>query len=185
MAEMTKRKRAFSLVELVVTVSILSSLAAVVVPEVSRQVVNSRIDCIEGELTAIKKAVCALHGDMRTFPANAAPGNDPGLQSNATVPFDRCAAWHGPYIDRWPRRHPWGGTYDYEFSRNDLFDYDGVRGNEVFLSVKGGLDRNILDRIDADIDDGIPYSGHVRHDGSARLWFYIGEGSCWNALAQR
>lgn len=174
-----RSERAFSLIELVIVVSVLTLLAAVVTPQVNRIVIKSKVSRIETEMKTIKTAVNTLFADLTVFPAEASVNTDPGLQAASQVPDEYTTAWLGPYLDRWPTAHPWGGSYDYDHGSNANFNNDGTLGNEVFLTVRDNLTADILARIDSDLDDGSPLTGNIRHDASSTLRYYIGEGPAW------
>jgi general secretion pathway protein G len=174
-----RNERAFSLLELIIVVSVLTVLAAVITPQVNRMVIKSKISRIETEMKTIKTAVNTLFADMKVFPADAGANVDPGLQSARAVPADLEANWLGPYLDHWPTAHPWGGSYDYDHGSNANFNKDGILGNEVFLTVRDNLTADILGRIDSDLDDGSPLTGNIRHDASSTLRYFIGEGPAW------
>ncbi len=174
-------KRGFSAIELIVVLSCIAILSAIVAPPISMYVMNTKIRTIEEDLTAIRTAVKAASADLEVFPDDVAAGVDPGLRSNQAVPVDFCTAWKGPYLDAWPAACPWGGTYNYERGSCAVFDFDFVSGNEVYLEVEGAFPKGALECIDADLDDGIRFSGRVRHDGASRLSYYLGEGSCWKS----
>lgn len=174
-------KRGFSAIELIVVLSCIAILSAIVAPPVSMYVMNAKVHTIEEDLRAIKAAVKAARADLGVFPDDVAMGVDPGLRTNQSVPVNLCSGWKGPYLDAWPAKCPWGGTYNYERGSCAVFDYDFVTGNEVYLEVEGVFPESVLNSIDADLDDGMRFSGNVRHDGASRLSFYLGEGNCWKA----
>ena len=174
-----RREKAFSLIELVIVVSVLTILAAVVTPQVNRIVIKSKVSRLESEIRAIKTAVNTLFSDLAVFPADVERSTDPGLQAVTPVPDSHKTNWLGPYLDRWPTEHPWGGSYDYDYASSSDFNFDNALGNEVFITVRDNLTSDILNRIDSDLDDGSPLTGNVRHDASSTLRYYIGEGPAW------
>ncbi len=169
----------FSLIELIIVVSVLSILAAIVTPQVTKLVDKAKISRMETDLQAIKTAVSALYVDMGVFPNNAPQSADPGLMSSSRVPYQRRDDWQGPYLDRWPESHPYGGSYDFEYGSESAFNYDRQYGNEVFIIARNYLTSNVLDAIDEDLDDGNRNSGNLRHDGGSYLRYYLAEGPSW------
>ncbi len=172
-------QKAFSLIELIIVVSVLSILAAVISPQVTKLVEKSKIGRLENDLSTIKTAVGAIYADIGLFPAERGSGRDPALAEDCIVPYPHRYKWDGPYIDRWPEEHPWGGEYDYEYWGNSDFNYDGTWGNEAFVTVRDNLTVETLNRIDKDLDDGNRYSGTIRHDGYSYLRMFIAEGESW------
>ncbi len=180
-----KRKRGFSVIELIVALSCIVILSAIVAPSISMYMMNSKVRTIKADLNAISAAVRAAHADLGVFPEDVAVGLDPGLRSNQAVPVSLCSEWKGPYMKSWPATCPWNGTYNYECGSCEAFDYDFVAGNEVYLEVKGAFPETVLDSIDAEIDDGIRFSGNLRHDGATRFSYFLGEGNCWKPSSLR
>jgi len=171
--------RGFSAIELIVVLSCIAILSAIVAPPISMYVMNRKVRAIEEKLTAIKAAVEAAQSDLGYYPVDVATGIDPGLRSKENVPASLCKCWKGPYLDAWPEDSPWGATFDYERGGCEIFDFDFVAGNEIYLEVEGAFPQNVLDSIDADLDDGMHFSGRLRHNGGSRLKYYLGEGPCW------
>jgi prepilin-type N-terminal cleavage/methylation domain-containing protein len=180
---MAENRRGFSLIELVAVVSVLSITAALVAPPVKGHLTQSRIDEIEDALETVSGGVAAFYADFGLYPPDS--GTDPfecdhhfapALFSAEQLPEDLRDRWAGPYLNDRPRFSSATTSCAYGVGRHLPFDFDSVTGNEVFLTVRCDLGRDALCRIDADLDDGIACTGKVRHDGAARLLFYVGEG---------
>lgn len=95
----------FGLTEVVISVSVLSILAAVMVPVVSGLVEDARVETATEDLAAIRKAYLLFHADTGHWPGERGPWNgddqafvldadDYALFSNA----DGLAGWKGPYL---------------------------------------------------------------------------------------
>lgn len=177
MVSKQKKNRGFSLIELVIVVSVLTVLAAIVAPQVSKLVQKSKIGRLEAELKNIKTGLTTLYTDLGVFPANINSG-DPGLMRNTRVPNSHRSNWDGPYMERWPTENPWGGTYVYEYRGYNNFNFDGTANNEVYITING-LTQDVLNRIDDDLDDGNRNAGTVRHNNNNTLLYYVGEGPRW------
>lgn len=169
----------FSRYEIFMVLSLLLLLSTVVVPEISRSIFDSKLLRLEKELKRIKVGLNSCRADLGCYPPEADPSTDPGLMSRENVPEAFHESWGGPYLDRWPASHPWGGTYQYEYGRHLLFDYDTDKGNEACITVRGGLDREVLQKIDSLLDDGLPCTGFMKFNASNTLKYYVGEGRCW------
>ncbi len=174
-----KSEGGFSLIELIIVVSVLSILAAVISPQVTKLVEKAKISRLENELAALKTGISSVYADLGVYPSDVGTSQDPGLMTDGRVPYTYRDEWSGPYLDHWPTTHPWGGTYDYEYWGNSDFNYDGTWGNEVFLTVRNYFTADILNRIDGDLDDGNRYTGVIRHDGYSYLRMFVGEGGRW------
>ncbi len=99
-------RRGFTLVELLVVIAIIGILAAVVAPNAFKAIEKSKVSAAESDYKAIKTAALTYYSDVGTW-ATSASAADPGFVSNVAS----NSAWNGPYIERWPSRNPWGGTY--------------------------------------------------------------------------
>jgi len=174
-----KSEKGFSLIELVIVVSVLSILAAIVAPQVNKLVLKSKISRLESELKTIKTAVNTVYADLGVYPSEVGQNTDPGLLQNSRVPTTYRSNWEGPYLERWPTSHPWGGTYDYNYGRYSRYNFDSQRGNEVYVTIRNNFTRDILNKIDADLDDGNRNAGNIIHNGTSSLTFYVGEGPRW------
>lgn len=174
-----KREMGFSLIELVIVVSVLAILAAVVTPQINKLVTKSKVSRLESELKTIKNAVNSAYADIGFLPRDVKKNQDPGLMAKSKVPKAYKEKWEGPYLDRWPTEHPWGGSYDYNYGKNSVFNYDGDYGNEVWMTISGYLTVDTLERIDDELDDGNRKAGNFRHDNKSTGTYYMCEGPRW------
>ncbi len=179
MARNGKSVKGFSLIELVIVVSVLSILAAIVAPQVTKLVEKSKISRLENELKSFKTAVTALYSDLGVFPREVANNVDPKFMTKTGIPAAYATKWEGPYMERWPTSHPWGGTYDYQYGAYTAFNLDGTAGNEVYMIARNSFTRAILERVDRELDDGKRNAGMIRHNNSTTLYYYCGEGPRW------
>jgi prepilin-type N-terminal cleavage/methylation domain-containing protein len=103
------RKPGFTLIETVVTVGIIATLAAVVIPQVVRQFDAADPARIQNDLKNLQTAIETFHVNTKAFPgdlddlANTITTNDTTLSTVAAAlpvytPKD-TAAWTGPYVD--------------------------------------------------------------------------------------
>ncbi len=122
--------RAFTLIELLLVLVILSVLAAVVVPKFTRRSEQARI-------TAARTEISILEGSLDTFEIDT--GTLPATQQGLQVLVEEPAGvkdWHGPYIKRGVPNDPWGNAYVYRYPGEhnaegyDLYSYgpDGQSG---------------------------------------------------------
>ena len=122
----TKLRRAFTLVEMLLVVTIIGILAALVIPKIVGRSEQARATAAHADLSSIKTALDAFEVDNGFYPKSiqdlvAAPGN--------------AKNWHGPYLDKVPQ-DPWGNNYLYYFpGKHNSGSYDllsvGPDGKEV------------------------------------------------------
>ncbi|WP_315119383.1 type II secretion system protein GspG [uncultured Clostridium sp.] len=106
---MKKVKKAFTLVELLVVIAIIAILAAIIAPNAFKAIEKSKVATAESDYRAIKTATLSYYSDMGLWPNKEEKGKDEenlfikgsGLEPN----------WNGPYLEKWPNKNPWGGTY--------------------------------------------------------------------------
>lgn len=99
------RRRGFTLIEVIVALAIMVTLAAVVLPSVVSSLDRARLDRAQDSLQAIADAVVAFHNDVDRYPATLTQLIDP-LDNSArdichrTIPHSERRNWNGPYIHR-------------------------------------------------------------------------------------
>ena len=126
-----RRQGAFTLVEMLLVITIIGILAALVVPKMMGRSEQARQAAARSDLSSIKTALDAFEVDNGYYPK----GKN-GLGDLIQTPRD-ARAWHGPYLDNVPT-DPWGNPYIYEFpgkhnpSSYDLYSAgpDGKPGND-------------------------------------------------------
>ena len=104
-----QEQRAFTLVELLLVLVILGTLAAIVLPKFSGVSQRGRVTAAATQISTFKTALDAFEVDMGYYPK----GRN-GLMDLIVQPRDG-ANWHGPYLqsDAVPK-DPWGNDYLYE-----------------------------------------------------------------------
>jgi general secretion pathway protein G len=131
----TKSKKAFTLIELLLVITIISVLAAVVVP---RFFGRSR----EARIVAARQTVVGTFGvalDLFEQDTGRYPRSDEGLL--ALIQNPQLPNWYGPYLKTTALpRDPWGNEYKYNYpseltASQFIYDIvsagpDGAFGNE-------------------------------------------------------
>lgn len=101
-------RRGFTLVELLLVLVILGTLAAIVVPKFSGRTEQARQTAATADISMMGVALDAFEVDMGYYPKGKS-----GLQDLVTQPRDG-ANWKGPYIKGEIPKDPWGNEYIYE-----------------------------------------------------------------------
>ena len=95
-SQIANGRRAFTLVEMLLVVTIIGILAALVVPKIMGRSEQARVTAAHADISGIKTALDAFEVDNGYYPK----GNN-GLGDLVQAPRD-ARNWHGPYLDRIP-----------------------------------------------------------------------------------
>ncbi|MCP4653502.1 MAG: prepilin-type N-terminal cleavage/methylation domain-containing protein [Candidatus Omnitrophica bacterium] len=170
------KKSAFSLIEMIVVVTIIGIIIAVALPDIMRGIERSKIARIVSESKSIRTAAYSMYADTGFWPgsnwsndypedplAGAAKGE--GFM-NFVDDADMPNGWLGPYLEKWIK-HPWGGWYWWDYNENDQ-NGDGVGGEHVlWIDNRRGNSGNRIPlasrfKIDETLDDGNLRTGRVQ-----------------------
>ena len=104
------RRRAFTLIELIVVIAIIATLAAVVAPAIFQNVGDAKTSAAKSQVEMLGLALNAYRLDNDRFPTA-----DQGLEALRTAPVagDVPRNWRGPYLTRVVPVDPWGRAYLY------------------------------------------------------------------------
>jgi general secretion pathway protein G len=114
-----KRKAAgFTLVEMLLVLVILATLAAIVYPKVMGRSEQARVTAAKTQIANFKTALDSFEVDNGYYPK----GKN-GMMDLVQKPRD-AVSWHGPYLDNIPK-DPWNNEYIYECpGRRNPSSYD-------------------------------------------------------------
>ena len=131
----SRRTNGFTLIEVMVVISILAILAALIVPKIMSRPDEARVVAAKQDIAALMQALKLYRLDTKRYPTT-----EQGLQalvakpSQAPVPDN----WKpGGYVEKLPQ-DPWGKPYQFLnpglHGEIDVFSYgaDGVPGGEGF-----------------------------------------------------
>jgi len=128
--EERKRRRGFSLIELIVVLVILGLLATVVGPQVMSRLGKGKAEIAKVQIDQLEAALGLFRFDVGRYPSTAegltALNQNPGIQN-----------WSGPYLDKKTLpKDPWGRDYQYRSpGQNGDYDLyslgaDGIEGGD-------------------------------------------------------
>ena len=125
------RNQAFTLVEMLLVLVILATLAAIVYPKVAGRSEQARLTAAQTQIASFKTALDAFDVDNGYYPKGKS-----GLGDLVQKPRD-AGNWHGPYLDSIPK-DPWNQDYIYESpGKHNPTSYDvysvGPPGKETII----------------------------------------------------
>jgi len=160
-------KKGFTLIELIVVIAIIAVLAAIVAPQAFKAIEKGKTSALLGDYKSIKTATMALYADTSSWPPDGSAGA--GLVNNSDGAGGTISGWDGPYIEKWPARNPFAGTYT--INNNSTYNWDGVAGNDSAVVLQAtNINSTQFNRIDNQIDNGDgAAAGSIRYvAGSSR-----------------
>ena len=104
---MKSRRSGFTLIELMIVVIILASLAGMVLPRILDRADDAKRNIARGEIASITMALNLYRLDNGRYPRE----EDGGLNALMTRP-GAAENWKGPYLEKDPM-DPWGRPYQY------------------------------------------------------------------------
>jgi general secretion pathway protein G len=169
------KKKAFTLIELIVVIAIIAILAAIIAPNAFRAIEKAKIARVEADAKAIKTAAYAMYADTGMWPGSnwGDEARDPLQGADIGEGFvfrgddpDMPDAWDGPYLEKWSR-NPWGGWYWWDYNDADQ-NGDGI-GREHVLWIDNGRENaghriplSLRIKIDEKLDDGNLDTGRIQ-----------------------
>lgn len=111
MSPATERRRGFTLLEILVVITVIAILAGLVSPMIFRNVGDAKVAAARTQIEELGLALDTyyLHNDF--YPSTAQ-----GLQALVAVPVGDPPArnWRGPYLKKGLPADPWGNPYQYQ-----------------------------------------------------------------------
>lgn len=104
----SRRRRGFTLLEIIVVLAIIATLTALVGPAVTGNVSDARSTAAESQIASF-----ALALDLYRLHVGTYPTTDEGLEALRVAPRSAPAGWRGPYLRRAVPADPWGRPYFY------------------------------------------------------------------------
>ena len=161
-----RKGTSFTLIELIVVIAIVAILAAIVAPNAFKAIEKARISGLEGDYRNIKTGAMSYYSDTSSWPANSncqgGTANQCGLVTN-----DTAVGWAGPYMEKWPQRNAWGGTYAWRRSTTSaVFVASGIEERYI---VANNVANQSAAKIDTNLDDSANGTGIIRYSGSPAI----------------
>ncbi len=113
-----RAQRGFTLVEMLLVLVILATLAAIVVPKFAGRSEQAKVTAAQTQIKNFEMSLSAFEVDNGFYPK----GSD-GLE-DLVEPPNNAADWRGPYLDEIPL-DPWGAAYVYAYpGKNNTRGFD-------------------------------------------------------------
>jgi len=111
--------RAFTLIELLLVLVILATLAALVVPKYAGQSQKAKLKAAAVDISNIEGAIDTFEIGCGRFPTT-----EEGLQALVQPPMS-VKGWEGPYLKRGMPKDPWDNPYIYRYpGQHNVNGYD-------------------------------------------------------------
>jgi len=152
-------RKGFTLIELIVVIAIIAVLAAIVAPNAFKAIEKGKISATIGDYKSIKTAAMAYYSDTGQWPAD-------GSTTAGFVTDDGTSGWDGPYLEKWPARANWGGTYTFQNDNARDWDGDGANDTARYLQVTN-VPSTAASKIDIQLDGTADLNaGSVQYSGT-------------------
>lgn len=114
------RNSGFTLIELMLVLVILATLAAIVLPKFTGRSEDARITAAQTQISQIEVALDAFEIEVGRFPTTAE-----GLRALVVQPTTQAEGWNAPYLRRGVPADPWGQEYQYRYPGTyNTYGYD-------------------------------------------------------------
>lgn len=114
------KKRAFTLIEMLLVLVILAALAALVVPRFTGRSEQARVTAAKVQISAIATALKSFETNVGRFPTESE-----GLGALVHQPGN-ASGWLGPYLEKQVPLDPWDNPYIYRHPARIGIDFDVI-----------------------------------------------------------
>jgi len=113
-----RRRSAFTLVEMLLVLVILATLAAIVIPKMAGRSQQAKVTAAGSQISSLEMALDAFEVDNGYYPKTG--GLDDLINQPANTPN-----WKGPYLKKGVPLDPWGNPYTYDYpGKHNVSGYD-------------------------------------------------------------
>lgn len=172
-----RKRRGFSLAEILVAIAIVAVVAAVVIPSIGGQLRSGDESRVQQDLTAIRTGVEQFLADVRRYPKDVgqlvkAPDStaSPTALVGGAISNAQVRRWRGPYISKdsaTALKTGFDATMGGGFGDTTV---SGVRYLQIRIP---SFDSTNAARLDAKMDDGVITTGQIRFLMSTGVLHYL------------
>jgi general secretion pathway protein G len=135
------RRAGFTLLEILVVITVIAILAALVSPQVFRNVGDAKASAAKAQIEILTLALDAYRLDNDTYPTTA-QGLEALVRQPEVAPLPRN--WRGPYLRRGVPTDPWGRAYVYRSPGvQDTLGFDLASQGRDGVDGGGGEDADL------------------------------------------
>lgn len=186
------KKKAFTLVEIIIVIAVIGILAAVVAPNAFKAIDKSRVAKAIEDARGLRGGIEAYFSDMTFLPPEVGKGDDPGmmrplpfnpddggdahsLDTNGVPPNWQAIIqerWQGPYIEKWSSFTPFMGKYDYNYWPTGTNRYGVEIPAGCYLGINSDYaDKNAIPPAAEQVlvDKGFDVDGHINGESQLLL----------------
>src|SRR5471032_2597407 len=102
----SRNQSAFTLVEMLLVLVILATLAAIVIPKMAGRSQQAKVTAAQTQVSSIEMALDAFEVDNGYYPKT-------GSLDDLINPPSNARDWKGPYLKKGVPLDPWGNPYTY------------------------------------------------------------------------
>ncbi|HAK97239.1 MAG TPA: type II secretion system protein GspG [Planctomycetes bacterium] len=139
----SRRRGGFSLIELLLVLVILATLAALVVTKFAGRSKQAKVTAAETEVSRLETALDAFEIDVGRYPTS-----QEGLRALYDQPGN-AESWKGPYLKRGIPMDPWRNEYIYEYPGR--YNQDGFDLHSPGPDGQDGTDDDIKNWSEKDV----------------------------------
>lgn len=125
---MRKKRKGFTLIEILMVVLIISLLGAFVAPRVFKGLGKAKHDIAVGKMAILEQALGRFYFDCGRFPMDAE-----GLEALIFMPDELEGKWNGRYCKQSDLLDPWGNPFLY-------YEGSGEIGDKEYELISLGAD---------------------------------------------
>lgn len=133
--------RGFTLVEMLLVIAIIGLLAALITPQIFKNLQKSQVQATKAQMELLATAVESFYSDNYRYPTEAE-----GLNSLVKKP-DGLESWKGPYLKKTlVPKDGWGNEFVYKLNKDFGFEIRSLGSDKKEGGAPGSQEADISNR---------------------------------------